>query len=144
MESKKKVLVLLYRKNSQNALEILALRRTPQLGGFWQPVTGKVETQESVENAALREVKEETNISKVLSILDLNLIQEFSKNEQKFIEHAFAMEVDYSERISLESNPSNEHCDSIWISYDGAFEMFSFAHQREALNILYKKFYMEK
>lgn len=141
MESKKKVLVLLYRKNSQQALEVLALRRVPQRGGFWQPVTGNVEAGESLENAALREVKEETNISSILQTIDLGLNETFVKNELTFIEHAFAMEVDYSERISLESNPSKEHCDSIWISYDGAFEMFNFPHQRDALNKLFKHFY---
>jgi lipoyl(octanoyl) transferase len=39
---------------------ILMLRRTPERGGFWQPVTGRIEPGERVEAAARRELREET------------------------------------------------------------------------------------
>lgn len=39
---------------------ILMLRRSPARGGFWQPVTGRIEPGEAPEAAARRELREET------------------------------------------------------------------------------------
>lgn len=39
---------------------VLLLKRVPERGGFWQPVTGKVEVFETPVQAAQRELKEET------------------------------------------------------------------------------------
>ncbi|MFP4402514.1 MAG: NUDIX hydrolase [Candidatus Nanoarchaeia archaeon] len=141
MEHFKKIQVIIYRKNSQESLEILALKRTPEKKGEWQPVTGNVEQNETFEQAAKREVEEEIGISETLQCIDLEFEFEYSKNEKQFQEKVFAIEVDYNKRISLEQNPSKEHIDSIWISYDGAFEMFNYPEQKEALNRLYKLFY---
>lgn len=43
--------------------EYLLLRRVPSRGGFWQGVTGGVETQETLDEAALRELQEETALT---------------------------------------------------------------------------------
>lgn len=141
MEQCKKIQAIVFRKNSQESLEILALKRVKQRGGNWQPITGNVELNETFEEALQREIKEEIGIINMNNILDLNLEFEFSKNNKNYVEKAFAVELDVNERISLEENPSLEHDDSIWISYDGAFEMFDFVQQKEALNKLYKIFY---
>jgi lipoyl(octanoyl) transferase len=42
---------------------VLLMQRTPERGGYWQPVTGKVEQGESAEKAAQRELKEETGVA---------------------------------------------------------------------------------
>jgi lipoyl(octanoyl) transferase len=39
---------------------VLMLRRSPERGGFWQPVTGRIEPGELAEAAARRELREET------------------------------------------------------------------------------------
>jgi lipoyl(octanoyl) transferase len=39
---------------------VLLLRRSPERGGFWQQVTGRIEPGESPEQAARRELREET------------------------------------------------------------------------------------
>jgi lipoyl(octanoyl) transferase len=39
---------------------VLLLRRSPARGGFWQPVTGRIEPGERAEAAARRELREET------------------------------------------------------------------------------------
>ncbi|MBK9517327.1 MAG: lipoyl(octanoyl) transferase LipB [Anaeromyxobacter sp.] len=39
---------------------VLLLRRTPARGGFWQPVTGRLEPGETPQEAARRELREET------------------------------------------------------------------------------------
>ncbi|MFT4244264.1 MAG: NUDIX domain-containing protein [Candidatus Woesearchaeota archaeon] len=141
MEQHKKIQAIVFRKNSQDSLEILALKRTKELGGNWQPITGNVEEKESYEEALKREIKEEIGISSIIRVLDLDIEFEFTKNNKTFIEKAYGVEISLNERISLEQNPSLEHNDSIWISYDGAFEIFDFIQQKEALNSLYKKFH---
>ena len=141
MEQCKKIQAIIYRKNSQDSLEILALRKIKQKGGKWQPITGNVDSSESFEEALKREIKEEIGIDELSKVIDLDFQFEYNKDGKIFCEKAYAIELDSNEKISLEQNPSLEHDDSIWISYDGAFEMFDFVQQKEALNILYKKFY---
>ncbi|MDY7228193.1 lipoyl(octanoyl) transferase LipB [Hyalangium rubrum] len=41
---------------------VLVVRRTPERGGFWQTLTGRVEPGESPEQAAARELEEETGL----------------------------------------------------------------------------------
>ncbi len=43
-------------------IEYLMLKRIPEKGGFWQPVTGGMETGETMKDALLRELKEETKV----------------------------------------------------------------------------------
>jgi len=50
----------------------LLLRRAPDHGGFWQGVSGRVETSDaSLRRAALREIEEETGLSSGITIVDL-------------------------------------------------------------------------
>jgi 8-oxo-dGTP pyrophosphatase MutT (NUDIX family) len=51
---------------------VLLLRRAPDHGGFWQGVSGRVETCDaSLRAAALREIREETGISGAVDVFDL-------------------------------------------------------------------------
>jgi 8-oxo-dGTP pyrophosphatase MutT (NUDIX family) len=51
---------------------VLMLRRAPDHGGFWQGVSGRVETCDaSLRAAALREIREETGIGGGVRVFDL-------------------------------------------------------------------------
>jgi lipoyl(octanoyl) transferase len=56
----RQVLVYLFRRTHEGQVELLLLRRTAGRGGFWQGVTGAPEWAESDDDAAAREVLEET------------------------------------------------------------------------------------
>ena len=62
-----------------------------------------------------------------------------SKKDIEFNEIVFGVEVEASQEIILQSEPYIEHEDYLWTSYDGAFELFDFVEQKEALNKLHKK-----
>jgi 8-oxo-dGTP pyrophosphatase MutT (NUDIX family) len=57
---------------------VLLLRRAPQHGGFWQGVSGRVESCDaSLAQAALREIREETGIEAGVRVFDLGRWIEF-------------------------------------------------------------------
>jgi lipoyl(octanoyl) transferase len=120
--------------------EILLLKRTPELGGFWQPVTGTIEAGESPLGAAVREAREETNLEGAIRDLhfmrDFELGREYSRHAGPhpwiLREHAFAMQVTAGTvRISLE-----EHDEFRWVSAAEASLLFQWKGNRRALEIL--------
>ena len=48
----------------------LLLKRTPQDGGFWQPLTGTVEDGEKLSDCLKRELNEETGIKDIITLLE--------------------------------------------------------------------------
>jgi lipoyl(octanoyl) transferase len=50
--------------------QVLVVRRIPERGGFWQTITGRVEPGETPEQAAARELQEETGVSVPVRTLD--------------------------------------------------------------------------
>ena len=58
---------------------VLMLRRTPEEGGFWQGVSGSIETWDAhLEAAALREIGEETGFGPGIRLIDLGRWIDFS------------------------------------------------------------------
>ena len=96
----------------------LVLKTTPARGGFWQPVTGSVETGESVENAALRELREETGFVP-LRIVPVSRPYEFESRGKRVEEHPFLAEVaiESRDRVRLDSH---EHVQWEWVSAEDA------------------------
>lgn len=113
---------------------VLLLRRTPERGGFWQPVTGGVEPAggadgaESGEAAARRELAEETGLSAEV-LLDLGLETAFlGYDGVRYRERAFAaiVQSDSFER-------SEEHDDARFVPLDEAAALLRWDENREGL-----------
>lgn len=127
------------------SLQILCLHRTQNQGGFWQPVTGKIDLNERPEETAIREVYEETGLRG--SLLNLNYEHQFLLDKNVFphiaqpafvCEHSFALSVD---EFIKNDNPniildSSSHSEFKWLSPIKALDMFKWAGNKVGLERL--------
>ncbi len=136
----RKVQVIPYRSNGK--VEILMLRTIPKRGEFWQCVTGKIEEGESDEEAALRELKEETGIDRG-SILRVNRdIHSFTfqKNGKSFSESVLAVQVKHGVKVDLSHNVYDEHTAYEWVSADEAINRSVYADQKDSITRFLKSY----
>lgn len=122
------------------ALEILLLERTNH-PGFWQSVTGSQEEGETLLDAAVREVAEETGIvASPLHFQDWRIQHDFeifpewrhryAPGVTHNTEHVFSLEVQKSETITTCPDEHTRYC---WLPCDDAArQCFSWTN-REAL-----------
>lgn len=110
-----------YRINGRS-VEYLALKRTKEKGGFWQPVTGGVKKGETIEQARDRETREELGSGiKIKRIVSDVHYFEFEKRDRnnpeetlRMKEHVFGVELSEDSQIQL----SREHSESRWGGYE--------------------------
>lgn len=129
-------------RRAASGVEVLAIRRTPSEGGFWQPVTGRIEPGEAPAETAIREAGEETGLSGDLT--DLEHVRDFrispeylgEDRDRPWVnrEHAFALEVD-SGSVRL----SKEHEEWVWLSPEKARELYRWNGNRRALERLERR-----
>lgn len=109
--------------------------------GHWDFVKGKIEKNESLEQAAIRETKEETGITDI----------EFIKGFKEKIEYSFKFNGDIVQKEVIfflaktntkQVKISDEHLDYVWLDFNNALNKITYEN---AKNILKKsKNYLEK
>ncbi len=125
------VLVLVYTQAS----EVLMLRRKyPK--DFWQSVTGSLEWDENPQQAAIRELEEETGITRH-SLHNCEFLQNFeiysiwrdryAPGVTENQEHVFSLEL--PEQIKIELDP-REHEEFTWLSKQEAIGL-AFSHTNQ-------------
>jgi lipoyl(octanoyl) transferase len=118
-------------RRSARGPEVLLLRRTPERGGFWQPVTGRRLEGESAALAAARELGEETGAE--LPVRSLHYRHAFALGESLLPavaeEEAFAVE--WPEGLPVRLGP--EHEASEWVSPQVAMERLPHPGLRRAM-----------
>ncbi len=126
-----KVEVIIFR-TINNEREFLVLKQKPTRGDSWQPVTGGIEKEEEVMDAAKREVEEETGITEYIRIIDKVHFFKY-KNEDGVVleEYVFGGEVHPDTEIKI----SKEHVDFKWCSFDEATSLL----KHEDNKIAFKK-----
>ena len=139
------MLVYLHRPHADGGHEVLLLRRIPALGGFWQGVTGAPEWGEADEEAAVREVREETGFDVSVEALDFRYDlhrREESRDEwlrlygpgvEVVPEEAYAAEVPAGAEPVL---TPVEHGAYRWCSFEEADRMLKWKDNRRALRVL--------
>jgi len=130
MREQKSAGIVLFRNNS-NKNEFLLLNY-PQ--GHWDFIKGKVEQDETSHETALRETKEETNISDIEFIDGFEESVEYNfkfKNEDIHKIVVFFLAKTNEKKITL----SHEHNNFVWLEYDDALKKTTF---RNAKNVLSK------
>ncbi len=115
--------------------EALLLLRHPHRGGFWQPVTGTIETREEPLSCAQRELLEESGF--VAEVKPLNYVHSFLFGEPRadrpprvYQETAFWTLVSGEAPITLDPR---EHVDHAWVPVEQAIARVPFAGLKEAM-----------
>ncbi len=111
---------------------VLALERTDARGGFWQPVTGRIEPGESPAEAAMRELREETGLVQLPRSLDY--VHAFAQRETQpprlIEETAFAVKAPAGFEPRLD--PA-EHGHAEWVDAATACDRFPFEGLKESV-----------
>src|SRR5712692_783905 len=112
--------------------EVLLLQRTPERGGFWQIVTGRIEAGESPGQAAKREVMEETGLD--LAVTDLEMPHSFALGEEVpprlILETCFAARLDSDQPVRIDPR---EHVRFQWVDIAEAIRILPFEGLRTAV-----------
>jgi len=113
---------------------VLLLKRTEELGGFWQILTGTSEAGESPLQTAAREIHEETGFSPRLeAIRDLGYLHSFSMAGR--VPPLFAQETAFAVTVSGEPRLSDEHDEHRWCTPEEALGMMPYAGLRRAVRL---------
>lgn len=113
--------------------EVLVLRRGPEKGGLWAPVTGNVDGEESDEAAAARELQEETGLANVSALRATGFVNRFTKgggeHATSFVESVWAAVVRPGSPVRL----SHEHVESQWVRVEEAIALVAFDGCKEGV-----------
>jgi dATP pyrophosphohydrolase len=121
--SRREVLIIVHRGD-----EFLALLRSPQRGGYWNPPAGGVEAGETAAEAARRELAEETGFVADVEELGLELTYERPDGAVVRVD-AFSA----AAPLGWEPVLDEEHVDRRWCSEDEALRLLAYPEPREAL-----------
>ena len=128
METEKSAGIVLFR-NDSGKNEFLLLNY-PQ--GHWDFVKGKIEKNETLHEAALRETREETGISNIEFFYGFEESVEYDfrfKKEDIHKKVIFFLAKTNEKNIKL----SHEHNDYIWLEYDDALKKTTFENAKNVL-----------
>jgi 8-oxo-dGTP pyrophosphatase MutT (NUDIX family) len=106
--------------------EYLVVHRVPEAGAYWHGIAGGVEEGETPEEAAVRELREETGLEAVPTPLPNSFVY------LEITVHTFLVEVP----SDWEPQLNEEHDDYRWLSQDEAVELLYWPEPKELLRAL--------
>ena len=132
------VLVLVYTSAGQ---VLMMERQSP--GGFWQSVTGSLKWDEQPQQAAIRELKEETGLALVPQVTGIENVfpilpewrERYHPDVNENREYVFVVELDRPCKIQL--NPE-EHSRYEWLDVPGAMQRCSSWTNSQAIEMIIK------
>jgi len=132
-------MVFIYQWEKSEPLYLL-LKRSLELGGYWQPVTGFVAEPEKNRETALREISEETGLETYVRLLDLNYFFCFEIHGIPYSVSVLAMEVADPPSINI----SFEHTDYQWLPYQEARRTLFWENNVACLDKLHNQLMQKK
>jgi len=128
---------ILYVKKGDD-YKFLLIKRIPEDGDFWQPVTGTQESKESLIDCLYRELEEEINIRKteVRHLTDMFYSFTWEKGPVVITEYVFGVELTEERPIVL----SKEHNDQRWCSFEEAVGLLGKDNNIKALKEFNSRF----
>lgn len=112
----------------------LVLKRNEQKGGFWQSVTGGVHEGEGLNQAAKRELWEETGIIQYVRLIEDVHYFEFETNQGGILkEYVFGVQVSPDTDITL----SSEHTEMRWCSLRESLTLLKYDSNKTAFQKLF-------
>lgn len=113
----------------EGGFEFLLLKRVPRDGGFWQPITGTLEFEESLRECALRELEEEAGIPNDKIELTPEIYRfAWQKKDFTVVELVYGGEVSSDRVVTL----SDEHDDFKWLKADEVLSTLKMESNKEA------------
>lgn len=113
---------------------LLIRRASSQHYGIWQPVTGKIEKNETAIDAAYREMIEETAIVPD-KLYFANHVETFYHEQLDRIMHSPVFYASVGKKEVILS--PLEHDAFQWVSYEKAYELMPFISQKETLTLIH-------
>jgi dihydroneopterin triphosphate diphosphatase len=132
-------------KQTDDGYRFLVLKRTKDNGGFWQPVVGKVATNEMPVAGACRELREEIGLTdtKHISkkIYDFTIDKHYITGEkiEPQVEHCYAIEVPSNTIIDITHNPCAEHDTYLWVTFEEALNLLKWKDNKDSLKATIKE-----
>jgi mutator protein MutT len=121
--------IIIYKKENNTILYLLL-----QYGaGHWDFPKGKIEAGETKQEAALRELKEETNLTAQIDNAFEETIQYiFMYNHEKTTKTVYFFT---GQALTTDVKLSHEHTDYAWLSYQNSLEQLTYDNAKEILKI---------
>jgi dATP pyrophosphohydrolase len=118
-------------------IKYLVLHRRPEEGNFWQPLTGTLNSDESIIDCLYREIAEELGFGKmeVVGLTDEVYRFEWKRDDQTFLEFVYGVELSFEQNITL----SNEHDEYKWCSFDEAISILGRDNNKKAFEAFQSK-----
>lgn len=112
MKTNNQIEVIVFKKDN-DGYSFLMLKRNSKKGGFWQPITGNVDPGETFEDAAIRELFEETGVKELIRLFYTGFSFNFFDDGRNQIEKVYAVQIDKLTPIVI----SQEHEEYSWVNY---------------------------
>jgi NADH pyrophosphatase NudC (nudix superfamily) len=116
---------------SDNNYKFLIIKRVPEDGDFWQPLTESLEEGETVEECLRRGVKEELGMDEIKNVTDR--IWSFpweNKRGEPNIDLVYGVEISEDSKIKI--NPE-EHSEYKWCTFEEVLELLGKENNKKAL-----------
>ncbi len=122
-------------REQNGKLEFLLLKRSPDeyYPNLWQMVSGKIKESETAYNTALREIREETNLSPE-KFWVAPTVNSFYSPDKDYIclIPVFAAKVKFDSQVIL----SKEHVEYKWVTPEEAKQMLAWDGQRKSVDVI--------